>query len=119
MSELNVGKLEELLRPYSKETIIHTGCRKCHSGSSGGNILKIIDNSRQTYGYIELEVNENSEPSKEVLESADKEFFINEIDKLKETIKAKDNELRLYKDLVSGVVDTIESRIKWIERMEK
>lgn len=118
MSNLTVGKIEELLRPFEKGTTVMVGCRKCHSGSSGENILKIIDNSNQTYGYIELEINKNSEPSKEVLELADKEFFIKEIEKLKETIKARDNELNQYKYLVNELTDTIEGRVKWIERMK-
>lgn len=121
MKDLTVGKLEELLRPFEKGTSIHVGCRRCHSSSSGSeDIVGITDRSKETYGYIELELNEKFEPDYKVIISAEeKEFFIKEIEKLKETIKARDNELNQYKDLVNGLSNTIEGRVKWIERMSK
>lgn len=117
---LTVGKLEDMLRNYSRGTEIIIGCRCCHHSSSGDNILKVIDCTNQTFGYIEMEVNENSEPSKEeIIASEEKKFFVKEIEKLKEEIKDKDRLIQEYTEELKNIQSKVNSSINWTERIKK
>jgi len=83
MNRLTVGELESKLRKFPKGTEVMVGCGCCHHSSSGTEkILRIADCTDQTYGYIELILNDASQP--EVSLSKDKEeFYKKEIEKLK------------------------------------
>ncbi|MBZ9693223.1 hypothetical protein [Clostridium sp. M14] len=55
--KLTVGKLEELIRPFSRGAEVELSCGCCHHSSIGSeNILKLKDYK----GYIELEFNATS-----------------------------------------------------------
>ena len=66
MRKLTVGVLEEKLRAFPRGTTIIVGCKHCGMESSGTeNILKIKDDTKQTFGYIEMELNSATLPEKE------------------------------------------------------
>lgn len=119
--DLTVGKIEDMLRKYSKGTLVHIGCRHCHHSSIGDEgILKLNDCTDQTYGYIELQVNETYEPNnEEITTSEEKEFFVKEIGRLKEEIKDKDRLIQEYTEEFKNIQSKINSSINWTERIKK
>lgn len=113
---MTIGELEKLLREFDSTTSISVNCDTCNRGSLGTNIIKIEDRTNQTYGYIELTINHNSQPKVE-LAINEKEFYEKEIAKLSNKIYELETMLRVYKEEINGVCsvkDTIDKRIKYI-----
>lgn len=115
---LTVGKIEELLRPFSKGTEVSLNCGCCHHGSIGNeDILKVRNYTNQTYGYIELEFNANSQGKVE-LNPNEKEWYEGEIQKLKEQNKKLKEIIEVYKDEFKDIDMTLkvtEKRINYIK----
>ena len=70
--EINVGQLEDMLRKFDKGTVIHSSCNNCNHSTNGE--LNIIDKTNQTYGYIEITVNNHHEAKVECA-ADEKEFY--------------------------------------------
>lgn len=113
---LTVGQLEDKLRQFPKNTSITLTCRACHHGSSGGeDILKIEDNTSQTFGCIEIGVNNKTEPN--VDRAFDKEeFYKKEVEILKAIIEKKESIIKSNKDFAETVgryADKIKKEQLW------
>lgn len=67
----NVGELIEVLSQYRFSTPINTTCNECRHGWSGGSV-SVEDFTNQTYGYIDLHINQSGYRSN--LSRSDKEF---------------------------------------------
>lgn len=93
---LTVGKIEDILRKYSKGTLVHLNCGCCHHGASGDErILQLHDNTDQTFGYIELEFNASSEGNVE-LNKDKEEWYKGEIENLKRELEKKNRLIQEY-----------------------
>lgn len=103
---VTVGKLEDMLRGYNKETEIHTSCGRCHLGSMGDNTIGLEDNTNQTYGYLTLNVNNKSTAN-------EKEFYETEISRLNRIVSKHVGDLKAYKDLIDSMQKVID-RSKWM-----
>lgn len=116
MSKLTVGNLEDMLRAYPKDTIIHTGCRCCSHGAIGDNILSIEDMTNQTFGYIKLKLNATIQPKKEA--TADEIVYYG---KKIEELMAENMKLKVknekYKEALREISRSINSNINWIDNM--
>ncbi|SCV23835.1 Uncharacterized protein BCRIVMBC845_06432 [Bacillus cereus] len=66
-----VGDLIEVLSQYKFSTPINTSCNECRHGWSGGSVI-VDDFTKQTYGYIDLRINQSGYKSN--LSRSDKEF---------------------------------------------
>lgn len=110
--ELTVGILEDKLRKFSKGTSIHVSCGVCHHGALGNeSILEINDNTNQTFGYIELNLNASSESNVEL--TVDKEeFYKAEIEKLKKQIMQQKIKLLEYEDTMKSIKSSAEYVLK-------
>lgn len=53
-----VGELIEVLSQYKFSTPINTTCNECRHGWSGGSV-SVEDFTNQTYGYIDLHINQS------------------------------------------------------------
>lgn len=108
--ELTVGILEDKLRHFKKGTLIHVGCGCCHHSAMGNEtIISIEDRTNQTYGYIELNINDTSKSEVEL--SKDREtFYKAEIEKLNKTIKEQKAKLEEYKEFV----ESFKKRSEWV-----
>lgn len=53
-----VGELIEVLSQYKFSTPINTSCNECRHGWSGGSV-SVEDFTNQTYGYIDLHINQS------------------------------------------------------------
>lgn len=53
-----VGELIEVLSQYKFNTPINTTCCECRHGWSGGSV-SVEDFTNQTYGYIDLHINQS------------------------------------------------------------
>ena len=100
--DLTIGILEDKLRKFPKGTSITVGCGSCnHSASGSESILSITDRTNQTYGYIELNLNDSSQS--DVKLSHDKEeFYKKEVEKLNKIIKTQNRILESYKEYVES-----------------
>ena len=103
MANLTVGYLENELRKFPKGTEISVGCHSCNHSSIGTtNIIEIVDNTNQTYGYIELNLNNKSESLFEL--NADKEeYYKKEIEKLNKEIRTKDKKIKILLDVIESI----------------
>ncbi|MGH4125618.1 MAG: hypothetical protein ACREV6_22125 [Clostridium sp.] len=113
--ELTVGLLENELRQFSKGTAVHVSCGCCNHGALGNEtILGIADKTNQTYGYIELNLNNSSKAEVEL--STDKEeFYKVEVAKLNKIIKEQDRKLKRCKDFVESSLSDNERMLKQIK----
>ena len=68
-----VGGLIEVLSQYKFSTPINTSCNECRHGWSGGSV-SVEDFTNQTYGYIDLHINQSGYMSN--LTRNDKEFKV-------------------------------------------
>lgn len=68
-----VGELIEVLSQYKFNTPINTTCCECRHGWSGGSV-SVGDFTNQTYGYIDLHINQSGYKSN--LSRDEKEFKI-------------------------------------------
>lgn len=110
--KVTVEKLEDSLRKFNKDTEIYSSCGNCHHSTNGD--LIIVDKTNQTYGYIELLVNNRKDPKIEC--AADKEeFFLKEIDRLKNEYKKLERQYNIYKDLADGIISKIELAKDYVE----
>lgn len=113
--DLTVGKIEEILRGYNKDTIVHTGCNCCNRSGSGEGLLQLVDKTNQTYGYIELNLNGTHESKIEL--SIDKEqFYIRELEKKNIEIQKLKSKLKIYEDTIESIERCIrinDKRVKW------
>lgn len=101
--KLTVGHIENLLKGFNKGTEVSVGCNSCNHGSIGSiENIKIIDNTNQTYGYIELIVNAKHEGDIE-LNPDKQEFYAKEIEKLKKEIKRLNEIISIYEDAIENV----------------
>lgn len=66
-----VGELIEVLSQYKFSTPINTSCNECRHGWSGGSV-SVEDFTNQTYGYIDLHINQSGYKSN--MTRDDKEF---------------------------------------------
>lgn len=108
---MNVGMLEDLLRKFDKGTEIHVSCNNCNHGASGGDdLIRIIDKTGGTYGYIELGIH-NKHEAKVELATDEKEFYEREIDKLKEQLEEYKYQNTQYKDKLDSIVHIIHRKI--------
>ncbi|MCC0684375.1 hypothetical protein [Clostridioides sp. ZZV14-6345] len=107
---MNVEELEKTLRNYPKDTIIHVSCGNCNHGSiNGDNLIKLKDATNQTFGYIELNINNNSTPNIEL--SKDKEgFYKKEISRLNEEIQNNKKDLNMYKRTVENIEKILKTK---------
>ncbi|EJP81116.1 hypothetical protein [Bacillus cereus] len=69
----NVGELIEVLSQYKFSTPINTTCNECRHGWSGGSV-SVEDFTNQTYGYIDLHINQSGYKSN--MTRDEKEFKI-------------------------------------------
>lgn len=53
-----VGELIEVLSQYRFSTPINTSCNECRHGWSGGSVV-VEDFTNQTYGYVDLRINQS------------------------------------------------------------
>lgn len=108
---LTVGYLEDQLRNFPKETEISVSCNCCHHSSIGSkDIIKIEDNTNQTFGYIELNINSTVEP--DIERAIDKEeFYKAEIKKLEIEKKEAIEELNKYKNKITTIYNLIDDSI--------
>jgi hypothetical protein len=96
--DLTVGILENKLRQFPKGTPINVCCECCHHGALGNEtILGIEDKTNQTYGYIELILNNSSEPDVTVTKD-EKVFYEAELKRLNELIVKKNKLITDYED---------------------
>lgn len=115
MSNFTVGKLENMLRKFDKETSVHVACRRCCSGSMNEDVIKIDDRTNQTYGYIELELNGTWDRSKEL--SKDKTAYYEKV--IADLTAERDEYKRKaegYESLLESVKGTLERNLVWINR---
>lgn len=117
MSKLTVGYIENLLRKYSKETEVEVSCNCCHHASIGHtSILKVRDNTNQTYGYIGLELNSSSYPD-DVEDIEDKKgFYEGEIKRLNREVEKLKNKLKLYSEFEEDVLNSIKRNCETLDR---
>lgn len=108
--ELTVSKLEEKLREFSKDTIISVGCNCCNHSSSGENVIKISNKTDQTYGYIELTLNDISKSEVELSKNKE-EYYKVVIEKMQGIINEQDEKLKKYKNFVDDIINDS----KWLE----
>lgn len=103
MDRLTVGYLEDKLREFPKKTNIYVSCGCCHHSSGGStDIVNIEDNTDQTFGYIELQINDSSKS--DVKLSKDKEkFYKAEIKKLEKEKEQMEYELFIYKNKLEAI----------------
>lgn len=108
-----VGQLEDMLRKFPKSTVIHVGCKSCSRSSSGQDIIDIADMTNQTYGYIELTLNNTYERSHEL--TADERLHY------EKTIKDLEAECKKYRrksddleSIVNSIKTSIDRRLGWI-----
>ena len=121
MNKLTVGYVEDILRKHNKSTEIHTVCNCCHHGALGStNILKIKDNTNQTYGYIEFELNASSDPIKVELTDNEKEFYEGELKRLNEENEKLKRKLKIYNEYIEDIecsinrhTDMVKTRLEW------
>lgn len=116
---LTVGKLENELRKYPKGIEISVECGYCNHGSTGSeSILKVNDKTNQTYGYIELVVNNKSE-SRVELATDEKEFYEKEVNKLKEELRIANLKIKEYEEYLNLLSDAVLREIKFINKFVK
>lgn len=109
MNGLTVGHLEEQLRKFPKGTTISLTCNSCHHGSIGDiDIINIVDNTDQTYGYIELVFNNKSTPNVELSKDRE-EFYKKEIQRLNDKNDGLEDELERFKSKIDRIQNTIKS----------
>lgn len=110
--DLTVGILEEKLRKFPKGTSITVSCGCCNHGALGSeNIIEIADKTNQTYGYIEINLNNSSKAEVEL--SKDKEeFYKAEVDKLSKIIKEHNLKLKIYKEHIESNMKSSEWVLK-------
>jgi hypothetical protein len=68
-----VGELIEVLSQYRFSTPINTTCNECRHGWSGGSV-SVEDFTNQTYGYIDLHINQSGYKSN--ISHSEKEFKV-------------------------------------------
>lgn len=107
-----VGKLEDVLRSYSKDTVIHSSCGNCHHGTNGD--IEIIDKTNQTYGYIEININNRHDPKIEYA-ADEKEFYEREIERLKRACNKHKKQEETYKRMIDSIKSDIEIYSKWLK----
>lgn len=116
--DLTIGYLEDKFRKFPKNTVIHIGCGVCHHSASGSDqIVSIEDRTNQTYGYIELTLNDKTEGKVEVTKD-EKLFYETEIARLKSTIVKQEKIIKEYADTKQSILSTIacnDKRIEWIK----
>ncbi|WP_252251293.1 hypothetical protein [Clostridium sp. VAP52] len=116
---LTVGKLEELIRPFSRGTEIELSCGCCHHGSIGSeNILKLKDHTNQTYGHLELEFNATSTQGCVELNKDREQWYKAEIEKLKKELEVQNSIISQYDELLKSLSTTVEGNKKWIQRLK-
>lgn len=117
MSKLTVGYIEDLLRKYDKGVEVEVSCGCCHRGSIGStSILKVRDNTDQTYGYVGLELNSSSSPANvEDIENK-KEFFEGEIKRLNKEVETLKNKLKLYNEFEEDVLNSIKRHCEMLDK---
>jgi len=119
--ELTIGMLEDKLRKFSKGVAISVTCNCCHHGAIGdSSILSITDKTNQTYGYIELNLNDSSQSDAEL--SHDKEeFYKKEVEKLNKIIKTQIMKLERYEEYIDSNIrdnERIMNHIKYLDKMK-
>lgn len=117
MSKLTVGYIEDLLRKYDKSVEVEVSCGCCHRGSIGStSILKVRDNTDQTYGYVGLELNSSSSPANvEDIENK-KEFYEGEIKRLNKEVETLKNKLKLYNEFEEDVLNSIKHHCEMLDK---
>lgn len=114
--DLTVGNLENKLREFKKGTSIHLLCGCCNHGICGGeDILKVRNHTNQTYGYIELAINDTA-VGEVKLNPDEKEFYKNEVDKLKREVEMLKGVIEIYKDEIKSVEripKSVENQLKY------
>lgn len=117
MSKLTVGYIEDLLRKYDKSVEVEVSCGCCHRSSIGGtNILKVRDNTDQTYGYISLNLNASSEPANVDDVENKKEFYEGEIKRLNDEVRILKNKLKLYNEFEEDILNNIKRHCEILDR---
>lgn len=109
---LTVGILEDKLRKYPKETAIQTSCGVCHHGALGNEtIVEIVDETNQTFGYIELRLNASSEPEAK-LATDKEEFYKAEIKRLNEMLSKQKLKSARYEESILSIRRSTEIAFK-------
>ena len=117
MSKLTVGYIEDLLRKYDKGVEVEVSCGCCHRGSIGNtSILKVRDNTDQTYGYISLNLNASSEPANVDEVENKKEFYEGEIKRLNDEVRVLKNKLKLYNEFEEDVLNSIKRHCEMLDK---
>lgn len=117
MGKLMVGYIEDLLRKYDKSVEVEVSCGCCHRGSIGStNILKVRDNTNQTYGYISLNLNASSEPASVDDVENKKEFYEGEVKRLSDEVRILKNKLKLYNEFEEDVLNSIKRECEILDR---
>jgi peptidoglycan hydrolase CwlO-like protein len=111
--KITVGQLEDMLRKFDKGTIIHSNCNNCNHSTNGE--IKITDRTNQTYGYIEIEVN-NSNDARIECAADEKEFYEKEIEKLKSELRDCRSKLETYNGMTDQIKKNIERYEYYIKR---
>ena len=110
---MNVGNLEYILRQYDEGTEIFSTCNCCNHSSNVS--LTVKDRTNQTYGYIELVVN-NGGQGEVKLNPDEKEYYEKELNKANETIAKLEKKLKIYEESIENISDVkrrIEKQIRW------
>lgn len=103
MNKLTVGYLEDKLRKFPKETEIYVSCGCCHHSSVGStDIIDIEDYTDQTFGYIELKINDSIESDIKLSKNKE-EFYKAEIKKLEKEKEQIEYELFKYKNKLETI----------------
>lgn len=110
--ELTVGFLEDKLRKFSKGTPIRVNCKCCYHGTAGDEtIISIDDRTDQTYGYIELNLNDSTKAQVEL--AKDKElFYQKEIEKLTKIIKQQQDKIAHFKGYAENIKRNVDIILK-------
>lgn len=110
--DLTVGIIENKLRKFSKGTSVSVSCGCCNHGTIGAEtILKIKDDTNQTYGYIEFILNASSQS--DVKLSKDKEeFYKTKTEKLNKTIEEQELKIKRYEEFINANIKDCERVLK-------
>ena len=107
MEALTVGYLEKELRKYPKETEVFVACNSCHRSSVGStDIIRIDDMTNQTFGYIEIVVNDTIKPNVEFTKDKE-EFYKAEVDRLTKEKEELEYEVFEYKNKLRAIANEL------------
>lgn len=110
---LTVGYIEDILRKFPKETPVNVSCNHCNLGSQGStDIIKIVDNTKQTFGYVNFVLNDSA-PTELKVSDDEKKYYENVIKRYGDEIKKLQLQLNWYKSEINNIKSSAERAIKF------